>query len=487
MRPNVLWICADDYTPDACGAYGNPVARTPSIDRLARQGVRLDRAFAACPLSTPSRQAFWTGRYPRTIGVTLSPTPLPDDEVTLPARLRAAGYEVAAFGKTHFYCSRRHEFDISLDFAEYNQWLDTKGSEPLPRGVEVLGPWQPFGDPPAVWLNSRVLPFPAVDADMFGTYLARNAAEFLRKPRGKPFFCYVSTFETHSPFNFPADWSFRHSADEFAVPPPSDDDRAEMPDEFQKLTDADRRGIVAAYHTCANFMDRNVGIVLDALDASGLADDTLVLFTSDHGYFLGQHGRFEKHSCYDPGIRAAVVARWPARFPAGRICDALVELPDLAPTVLEACGIAVPPEVQARTLLPLLRGETNSHRDRVFVEYADNAEAGVRTDRWKLMYSAGTRRRRDGYAHADGPKPWLKLFDLHADPGEFVNLAGKPHVAAVEAELLASLADHIARTARQGGTPLGSDDPRDVLHLHLNPRDVGLREYFRRKLDQGQQ
>ena len=106
MPPNVLWICADDYTPDACGAYGNRIVRTPNIDRLAASGVRLDRAFAACPLSTPSRQAFWTGRYPRTIGVTLSPTPLPDDEVTLPARLRAAGYEVAAFGKTHYYWPR---------------------------------------------------------------------------------------------------------------------------------------------------------------------------------------------------------------------------------------------------------------------------------------------------------------------------------------------------------------------------------------------
>lgn len=477
MPPNVLWICADDYTPDACGAYGNRVARTPNIDRLAREGVRLDRAFAACPLSTPSRQSFWTGRYPRTIGVTLSPTPLPDDEVTLPARLRAAGYEIAAFGKTHFYCPRPHEFDVRLDYDEYRQWLAAKGSEPLPSGVEVLGKWRPFGDPPAVWLNAGVLPFAAVDDDMFGTYLARNAAEYLRKPHARPFFCYVSTFETHSPFNFPADWPFRHAADEFRVPGITDDDVADMPDEFRELTERDRRGIVAAYHTCANFMDRNVGTVLDALEEADLANDTLVLFTSDHGYFLGQHGRFEKHSCYDPGIRAAVVARWPNRFPANHSTDALVELPDLAPTVLEACGMEVPPEMQARTLLPLLRGETNSHRDRVFVEYADNAEAGVRTDRWKLVYCAGTRRRRDGYARSDDPRPWLKLFDLHADPGERVNLAGRADVAEIEAELLRSLADHVARTAR-GGRPLGTDDPRDVLDLHLDPRDVGLREYL---------
>ncbi len=485
MPPNVLWICADDYTPDACRAYGNRVARTPNIDHLAAGGVRLDRAFAACPLSTPSRQSFWTGRYPRTIGVTLSPTALPDDEVTLPARLRAAGYEIAAFGKTHFYYPRPHEFDIGLDFADYHAWLDAKGTEPLPAGVEVLGLWQPFGDPPAVWLNAGVLPFPAVDGDMFGTYLARNAADYLSKPHARPFFCYVSTFETHSPFNFPADWPHRHTADEFTVPDVTADDGRELPAVFRELTPRDRRGIVAAYHTCAAYMDRNVGIVLDALGASGHAADTLVLFTSDHGYFLGQHGRFEKHSCYDPGIRAAVVARWPGKFPAGRASAALVELSDLAPTVLEACGLPVPPEMQARTLLPLLRGETDAHRDRVFVEYADNAEAAVRTDRWKLIYCAGTRRRRDGYARAEGPQPYAKLFDLRADPDELVNLAGRAEHADVEEELLRALAEHLVRTARFGAPAPAGADPRWVLDHNLDPRDESLRDYIRRKAGRG--
>jgi choline-sulfatase len=478
MPPNVLWICADDYTPDACGAYGSRVARIPNIDRLAREGVRLDRAFAPCPHSTPSRQAFWTGRYPRSIGVTLSPTPLPDDETTLPARFRAAGYTVAAFGKTHFYCPRRHEFDLALDFAEYHEWLDAKGTDPLPPGANALGPWRPFADPAREWLNADVRPYAAVDGDMFGTVLARCAAEFLSHAHTKPFFCYVSTFETHSPFNFPADWPHRHRADEFEVPPISEADAAALPSVFRELTEADRRGIVAAYHTCAAFMDRNVGIVLDALEASGRANDTLVLFTSDHGYFLGQHGRFEKHSCYDPAIRAAAVLRWPGHF-APRAANAFVELHDLAPTLLEACELPVPSEMQARSLLPLLRGETDTHRDRVFLEYADNAEAGVRTDRWKLIYCAGTRRRRDGYAAPDDPKPWVKLFDMHADPHELVNLSGRAECAAVEDELLAALAEHVRRTARWECGPVR--DPRAFLDANLNPRDVGLREYLLRK------
>src|SRR5262245_2764367 len=123
-RPlNVVWLCADDFAPDACGAYGSRVARTPNLDRLASQGIRCDRAYCACPLSTPSRQAFWTGRYPRSIGVTLTPTPLPDEEVTAPVLFRSGGYQTAAFGKTHFYRPRPHEFDCYADWYDYQNWF----------------------------------------------------------------------------------------------------------------------------------------------------------------------------------------------------------------------------------------------------------------------------------------------------------------------------------------------------------------------------
>src|SRR5262249_49609978 len=117
--PNFLWICADDLASYVCGAYGNRKVRTPNLDRLAVEGVRFDRAYCNCPLSTPSRQAFWTGRYPRSIGVTLSPTPLPEDEVTIITLLSGAGYETAALGKTHYYHPRPHEFDLCIDLGEH--------------------------------------------------------------------------------------------------------------------------------------------------------------------------------------------------------------------------------------------------------------------------------------------------------------------------------------------------------------------------------
>lgn len=305
-----------------------------------------------------------------------------------------------------------------------------------------------------------------VDPDMFGTYLAGHAATFLARPRPRPFFCYVSFHETHSPFNFPAGWPRRDPA-EFAPPPVSPAEWDECPDVFRDLTAADRRGVIAAYHTSSHFLDRNVGRVLDALDQAGRAGDTLVLFTSDHGYFLGQRGRFEKHACFDPAVRAAVVARWLGVIPPGRASAALASLIDLAPTVLEACGLPVPPGTHGRSLLPLWRGEADAHRDRVYLEYADNAEAGVRTDRWKLVYCAGTRRRRDGYAAAGDPRAWVRLYDLAADPGEVTNLSGCREVAAVEGELLADLAAHVRRTDRRA-VPADAP-PRAVLDRFLGP------------------
>lgn len=444
-RPNVVWICADDYTPEACAAYGSPRARTPNLDRLAASGVVFDRAFATAPLSTPSRQSFFTGRYPRSIGVTLTPTPLPDAEVTLPTRLMAAGYHTAAFGKTHYYAPRPTDWQTRADRGEFAAWLTARGGYSVPPSANVLGPWRPFAAPAREWLNADVKPFAGLDAEKVGTFYATRAAEFLRGRPPEPFFCYVSFYETHSPFGYPADWPFRHSPDEFDAPEPTAADRHDLPEVFRDLTAADRRGIVAAYHTCANYLDRNVGRVLDAVPPG-----TLVVFTSDHGYLLGRHGRFEKHCSYDPTVRACLIVRPPDDpAAAGRKTSALVSLFDLFPTVLEYAGLPVPDGVQARTLVPLLKGETFAHRDHVVSEYCDNTEITVRTERWKWVYSAGTRLRRDGYARPDDPRGVAaRLFDLDADPDELNDLSADPGYEAVRRELTGVLVDHVRETDR---------------------------------------
>jgi arylsulfatase A-like enzyme len=471
-RPNVVWICADDFTPDICGTYGNRNVRTPSLDRLAASGIRFDRAFCSCPLSTPSRQSFWTGRYPRSIGVTLSSTPLPDDEVTLPTLLRQAGYEASAFGKTHYYWPRRHEFDVCVDWAEYENWLKHRSRNSLTPAGDVLGLWKPFVDPATVWLNSPRLPYAAVDADMFGTFLANSAAQYLTQPKTRPFFLYVSFYETHAPFWFPVEYRNRHSPSEFEVPSVGPEDQSRLPTVFRDLTQPEKQGIIAAYATSAEFLDKNVGLVLDALDRLPLANNTVVIFTSDHGYLLGQHGRFEKHCCFDPAVRTALLMRFPGMIRAGRATGALVELMDLVPTILELCRVPVPPNVQGRSLVRLLQDKSTQHRERVIAEYADNEEAMIRTERWKLIYSTGERRRRDGYALAQPVGgPLVQLYDLVNDPAETTNLCGAKNLASQVEGLIGDLADHLVRTARDSQSIPKSRDVRQILAHCLAPGD----------------
>ena len=470
-RLNVLWVCADDYAPYVSGTYGNPLARTPNLDRLASGGVRFDGAYCACPLSTPSRMSFLTGRYPRTIGVTLTPTPLPGSEVTVGTMLRGAGYEAVALGKTHYYDPLEREFKLAIDLPEHENFLWANPPDQVPSGVEVLGPWRPFYDPASVWLNSEILPY-APDARMPDTFFAGMADLFLGRQRSEPFFLWVGLYVTHSPFRFPVEFRGMFDPSGFSVPEVSQADHELIPEVFRDLTDDEKRGITAAYYTSVAYMDRNLRLILDALDRSGHADDTLVIFNSDHGYLLGHHGRFEKHCCYEEAVRAALVVRLPGVIAPGKATGALVELTDIVPTLLELCGVGVPANVQGRSFAPLLRGETDRHRDHVIAEYADNAEAMVRTDRWKLVYSAGNRRRRDGYALGWSlPGRSVRLYDLEADPREVRNVADHPENAATVDQLLRVLADHMTCTAHDPGTTPRSDDVHAVLGHCLPPAE----------------
>jgi choline-sulfatase len=472
-RPNVLWICADDHAPYVCGAYGNKVVRTPNLDRLAAEGMRFDRAFCNSPVCTASRQSFFTGRYPRTLGVTLLQTPLPDGTPTLARMLRAAGYDTAAIGKMHFNSNLTHGFDLRIDLPQHARWLKERGAKRLPAGVAVQPPWRPFRDPARVWLNSACLPFGAVDEDMAGTYFAREAERYLAERRGQPFFLMVSFYEPHSPFRFPVEYRGRHRPECFAVPKVGPEDDWQVPHIFRGLTDGEKQGILAAYYTSAEFMDKNVGLALEALRRAGHERDTLVVYTGDHGYMLGQHGRFEKHCCYEPAVRAPLVMRLPGRIEAKRSTAALVEFIDVLPTVLGLCGVAVPEGVQGRSLVPLLDGKTEKHREHVVAEYSENEEAMVRTARWKLIYCTGKRERKDGYTTGRPlPGRTLRLYDLDNDPEEMTNLADKPEHRRLVDDLTRRLAEHMRRTAREPELVPKTDDVHVILEHCLPPRDV---------------
>ena len=473
--PNVIWICADDYAPAVSGTYGSPVASTPNVDRLAADGIRFDRAYCACPLSTPSRMAFLTGRYPRSVGVTLTPTPLPLDERTIGHALRDAGYETAAFGKTHYYDPLNREFDTCVDMPEYRDSLASLPRRPLPESVDILGLWQPFGDPASVWLNADCLPY-SYDAEMPDTFFVENAVRYLSEKRKQPFFLWVGFFVTHSPFRFPIEFQRRFDPSEFVVPDVHPNDEPHIPPVFRDLTHREKQGIIAAYHTSVAYMDRNVGSILKALESTGLVNDTLVIFNSDHGYLLGEHGRFEKHCCYEEAVRSALIMRFPELIAPGRCTSQLVELIDIVPTILELCGIKIPSNVQGRSLSRVIQGETTVHREHVISEYADNAEAMVRTDRWKLIHSAGNRKRRDGYATSPVPPgPSTRLYYLVEDPSELRDVSNLAENREILDHLIDVLVSHVKMTARNPNRLPETDDPLAILEQTLLPVEARKR------------
>jgi choline-sulfatase len=469
----VLWIICDDHAAYVTGCYGNERVKTPNIDALASAGMRFDRAYCNSPVCTASRQSFLTGRYPRSIGVSLLPTPLPESELTLADVMKEAGYETAAFGKMHFNSQLKHGFDLRIDLPEYQQWIKQKGREPLAAGVEVLGQWKPFRDPANVWLNSGYRPFGATLEDMPSTFIARRAREFLTQKRDKPFFALVSFYEPHSPYRFPVEFTGRKKPADFDVPKVGPEDDWQIPAIFRDLTDDEKRGIQASYYTSVEYADWCVGQVLEALEKSGQADNTLVIYVGDHGYCLGHHGRFEKHCMYEQAIRAPLIVSNPKNVSAGSSTEALVEFVDIGPTILDVCGIKKPERFQGRSLVPLLEGKADKHREYVMIEYGHNDEACIRTDKWKLVYERGRDTRDDGYDPAgDPPGPKLRLFDLTNDPDEMTNVVQRPENRAVVSDLTDKLVKHLVATTRRPERIPRSFDPLVLLDFLVQPDDV---------------
>jgi choline-sulfatase len=471
--PNVLIICADDHAAYVTGCYGNSQVRTPNIDRLAAEGLRFDRAYCNSPVCTASRQSFLTGRYPRTIGVTQLKTALPDSEVTLAETYKLAGWDTAAIGKMHFNSDLAHGFDLRIDTPDYRRWLKEQTRAPLPPGTPVQPPWKPFKDPARIWLNSAALPIDNVEAQTDGMYFADQAAGFLAKKRAKPFLLMVSFYEPHSPYRFPLEYRGRHNPASFTVPQPGPEDDDQIPAIFRDLTTAEKQGVNAAYHTSVEFMDACVGRVLEALRVNELADDTLVIYLGDHGYMLGQHGRFEKHCSYEEAVRVPLIMRWPKRIAAGRSSRAFVELVDLVPTIHELCGYQLTPPLQGKSLLPLIDIKTTKHREFVVVEYAQNDEVMIRDNDWKLIYERGAQQRQDGYATGRPLVPHqFRLYDMRADKAEMHNVVADPANAATVKRLTDALVYRLATTAREPSKVPPLAEPLAVLDYCVQSHDV---------------
>lgn len=429
---NVVLLIGDDHSARVLGCFGNPLIRTPNLDRLARAGTRFTRAFAQSPVCSASRQSFLTGQYPHQTGVNLLFTSFSDERnATIAEHLKVQGYRTAAIGKMHWNNSQSHGFEVRADGAEYQRWLRAAlRPQPVPAGVPVRDMATTKGMQPGLWQNPGVLPEPLHDADSLDTYLARQAADFIAANREQAFLLFVGFHAPHAPMNFPVEFAGRYRPEQMPLGRKSADDERWIPRIFRGFSPEQKREAVAGYYTCVEYLDQNVGRVLDALRTNGLDDDTLVVYTSDHGYLLDDHGRFEKHTMWEPAVQTPLLVRAPGFSKPGRVSDELVELVDLVPTFTDATGTPPLRPTQGKSLVPLLRNPRAEHRDAIFSEYLIDRLAMLRTDDYKYVFTTGEHDLGIGYETGHTPfGPTHRLFDLRADPDELRNLATDPRQA----------------------------------------------------------
>jgi arylsulfatase len=467
--PNILWICTDQQRFDTLGCYGNPWVRTPRIDGLADGGVLFEHAFCQNPLCTPSRASFLTGRYPRTTRARQNGQSIPADEVLVTKLLADAGYTCGLAGKLHLsacapsVCPTRerriddgysvfhwsHHPDDDWPTGDYNQWLRERGQH-LERS----------SFPGSAHVQTS-LPVEYHQT----TWCAEKAIEFMeaRAETGRPWLFSVNCFDPHHPFDPPEAFlrPYLDRLDEIPLPnfvPGELEDKpvVQQTDHrgayggqfgfypFIQMTPHDHRLIRAAYWAMCDLVDVQVGRMLDALERTGQRDDTLVIFMTDHGEMLGDHGIYLKGPFfYEPAVRLPLIVSWPGVIPARR-SPALVELVDLAPTLLDAAGLPAYVGMQGRSLWPLLtgRGPAARHRDDVYCEHYGtiHRQPGqgsayatmLRTERHKLVVMHGTKTG--------------ELYHLQRDPSETHNLWHNASYHQVKFELLQRLCDRMAWT-----------------------------------------
>lgn len=456
--PNILWVCTDQQRFDTLQGLSNSLIKTPNLQRFMSESVTLTNAFAQTPICAPSRGSFLTGRYPHVTGLRANGQRIRPTERLVTRILADNEYTCGLVGKLHLSpCAGGRIEDRIDDGYQIFEWShDISNSWPLHNQ------WYEWLDRQSIKLPK----FPATD-QAWGmpidpkysqtAWCADVANQFMRQQREyQPWLMSVNIFQPHHPF-FPTEEYLSHY------------DPAKMPDpaykegeldgkpvfqqidhkgayggtglSFARTTPEDHRKMTAAYYAMIEQVDTEMGHMLQTLDETGQADNTIVIFMSDHGEMLGDHGIYLKGPYfYDCLTRVPLIIRWPKHFEGGRKIDAMVELVDIAPTLLEAAGVPNSVGMQGRSLMPLLTGRAATHRDSVYMEYFDAnlpfpippMMTGVRTDQWKLIFY-------------DKPRTG-ELYDLKNDPGEVTNLWDNPHYKDTREMMLQTLAGRIIET-----------------------------------------
>ncbi len=458
-RPNILFIMSDDHAAHALSAYGSKINNTPNLDRLAKEGMRFNNCFAVNSICAPSRAAILTGKYSHVNGVTVF-NRFDGSQWTVAKALQSAGYQTAMIGKWH----------LTSDPTGFDYW-------------DILPGQGLYHDPAFIKMGTREK-IPGYATDI----ITDKAIEFLKnRSKDRPFFLMCHHKAPHRPWE--PDAKHAHLYDDVEIPEPDtfNDDYATraaaareatmridghltrndlkitpppelkgealaqwkngVDTEMEVTVNGEKKKLqgealkkwkyqryIKDYLRCIASVDDNVGRLLDYLDQAGLRDNTIVIYTSDQGFFLGDHNWYDKRFMYEESIRMPFLIRYPGKIKAGGVNDAMILNVDFAPTFLEYAGVPAPAEVQGRSLMPLLRGEQpKDWRTAWYYRYyhypADHRvhpHYGVRTESHKLIY----------FNRLD---QW-ELFDLKKDPRELKNVYADPTQADTVKRLKADLA-----------------------------------------------
>lgn len=430
---NVIVIVGDDHASTVIGAYGNKLINTPHLDQLAAQGALFSHAYSNSPLCSASRQSLLTGKYPHATGVSLLFTPFNDKiNITLAEHLQKHHFVTALIGKHHFNTwiwSSLYEqgypqfgFDILINSSKYRNWLDKKVRKPIPEGV--YNGKLPQTPKHIARMNPATQPQPYFDAEAKGTFLAHSAIEFINHHRQKRFLLWLAFHEPHAPFAFPIEYAGQYKAEAMPLPEGSPEDDRWIPKRFKGFTDEQKRGIIASYYTSVEFLDKNIGLVLEHLKKNNLYEETLIVYLSDQGYLLYDHKRFEKHTLWQEAIKVPLIVVGHQQFPKSKKYDELIELIDVAPFITDALGLPKMPQAQGKSFLPLLLGTTYTEKDYVFAEFLEDNKAMIANKKWKYIFATGKRDLGQGNETGFGAAGIThRLYDLENDPAETINLA----------------------------------------------------------------
>ena len=476
-KPNILWLCTDQQRFDTLGCYNNKFVRTSNLDRLASNGVRFERAYCQAPVCAPSRASFLTSRYPRTCRVRQNGQDIHNDEIMVTRVLRDAGYVGGLCGKLHLsscapavcktaerriddgydYFAWSHDNSPKYDWLcnSYSRWLDSQGIKnetPEREDSRFVFEGLPREYSQAKWCADR-------------------AIEFIKgaKVTEKPWFFSFNCFDPHHPFDPPKEYLERYLPilDELPLPKyeKGELDTKPYPQRkehrgaygvkghfpYDEMTEYDHKLVCAAYYALCDLVDDEIGRILDYLKETGELDNTIVIFHSDHGESLGDHGMYLK-GCYfyDASIHVPLIMSWEGKWAKGVVSDAMVELIDIAPTILEACGIEAPSGMQGKSFYQLLLpcGDTDHFRDDVFCEYYKTKMTGETVAYASMLFDGRYKRSMvhdliESYSH----DVMGELYDLKEDPGEVNNLYYDPRYATIKAMLLERFCNRQAMTA----------------------------------------